>query len=132
LKKRSVWKKLVGKGYTIFDLGRPAVFLIPAKKLNKKLKNGESVKKHLHRFLIKHFGPYTTSTIPSFGFYKNNKGAIISDECIEYEISFAGKKKIPVLIKKLAGLTRTIGEECIYFKAGQYSCLILSKKKPSH
>ncbi len=119
----SKWTSLHGEGYTVEDLGRPAVFLIPAKKL-KQLIGNVTVEEDLHRFLIENFGAYTSSTIPSFGFWRDIKKAAISDECREYEVSFLGKDRIPLLLKKLATVAALIGEECIYVKAGQYAGLV--------
>ncbi|MDA2922393.1 hypothetical protein MYX07_03965 [Patescibacteria group bacterium AH-259-L07] len=124
----SKWKPFEGQEYVIEDLGRPAIFLLPIRKL-KILIEGTTVKEHLHRFLIKNFGAYTTSTIPGFGFWKDVQKATISDECREYEVSFLGKERIPTLLKKLAEIACTIREECVYVKAGQYSCLVYPRRK---
>ena len=126
---RSKWQSLSGSGYRLVDLGRPAVFLLPTKKLSR------AIEKDLHWFIVAHFGAYTTSTIPSFGFWKNAERATISDECRIYEVSFLGKDRIPVLLKKLAKVAAQIEEECIYVKAGQYTALVYPKRtkrrKPS-
>lgn len=120
-KTENKWHSLGGDGYTIKDLGRPAIFLIPVKKL--KLKAGDlTVEEYLHKFLTENFCAYTC--IPSFGFYKSAEGAIIFDECRQYEVSMLGKERIPILLKKLADVAKIIGEECIYVKAGQYSGLL--------
>jgi len=118
--------------YTLKNLGRPAVFLLPLGKLNKKDK-GLSIEEGLHQFLLKNFGAYTTSVIPNFGFWRDNKKKIVYDKCREYEVSFVGKKKIPMLLRKLSEVAKLIKEECIYFKAGQYTCLVFPEiKKPLH
>lgn len=123
------WIGFEGESYHLENLGRPAIFLLPVKKLRKKLK-GVSVELLIHRFLIAKFGSYTSSTIPSFGVWKNAKKAIISDECRQYEVSFVGKERIPILVQKLAEIAGRIGEDCIYFKAGQYSCLVYPAPRP--
>lgn len=119
----SRWESLGGDNYTIEDLGRPAIFLLPTKKI-------DLVRDDLHQFLIDNFGAYTMTTLPSFGFWKNNPGAtaVILDKCCEFEVSFSGKEKIPTLFKKLAEIAKIISEECIYVKAGQYSALIYPKR----
>jgi hypothetical protein len=119
---RSKWQSLAGPEYRLVDLGRPAVFLLPTKKLTK------AIEKDLHRFILAHFGAYTTSTIPSFGFWKDADRATISDECRIYEVSFLGKDRIPVLLRKLAEIAAQIHEECIYLKAGQYTALVYPKR----
>lgn len=116
------WGRFSSRHYALLDLGRPAVFLIPKKKLK------INIRQMLHMFLIKNFGAYTSSTIPGFGFWKDTDKATISDECVEYEVSFLGKERIPTLIKKLAEIASLIDEECIYLKTGQYACLIYPKK----
>ena len=115
------------KYYKLKDLGRPAIFLLPAKKLKRKV-NGISIDKSLNEFILKNFGAYTTSLLPSFGFWRNDKKKIVYDKCLEYEVSFAGKEKIPLLLRKIAEVAAAIDEECIYFKAGQYTCLVFPKK----
>lgn len=127
---RSKWKSLAGENYTIEDLGRPAIFLLPTKKLKQKV-GDITIEEDLHKFLVEHFGAYTSSTIPSFGFWKNAEEATISDECREYEVSFLGKERIPVLFKKLAEIAKIIEEKCIYVKAGQYSGLVYPSQKSS-
>ena len=125
---RSKWAGFKSAKYQLLDLGRPAIFLLPAKKLAKKT-NGVSLKDDLHFFLLKNFGAFSASTIPNFGFWKDNANAVIYDKCIEYEVSFLGKGNIPRLLERLAKLAMTIGEDCIYFKAGQYTCLIYPKRQ---
>lgn len=122
------WSGLEGKGYKIEDLGRPAIFLIPVKKLDIEIL-GRTVEYRLRQFLIEKFGAFTASRIPSFGFWKNTEHAAISDECAIYEVSFVGKDKIPVLLRKLAEIAKDIDEECVYFKAGQYSCLVYPENR---
>lgn len=121
------WSGFSSKDYLIKNLGRPAIFLLPTKKLNKEL-GGETVKNNLHRFLIKNFGSYTTSVVPQFGFWKKAKKSTVVDECHEYEVSFLGKNRIPLLIKKLSEIASATKEECVYLKAGQYSCLVYPRR----
>lgn len=120
------WRGLEGKSYKIEDLGRPAVFLLPLQKL-KKMADGATTEENLHRFLTETFGAFTTTTIPYFGFWRGNGAELTYDECILYEVSFAGKEKVPLLLAKLAEIADAIGEKCIYFKAGQYACLVYPK-----
>ncbi|MEK7653954.1 MAG: hypothetical protein AAB345_01570 [Patescibacteria group bacterium] len=121
------WKGLEGKGYRLENLGRPAIFLLPVWKLKAKLKK-TTIEKDIHEFLIKQFGAYTSTTIPSFGVWKSTQKALVSDECRQYEVSFNGKERIPILAKKLAEIARLIEEDCVYLKAGQYSCLVYPSK----
>lgn len=112
--------------YHIKDLGRPAVFLIPAKKL--KLEVGDvSIEKDLDRFLEKRFGAHTKSSGLYFGVWINGK-RVFYDVCVEYRVSFRGKRRIPILLEKLARIAELIGEECIYIEAGQYAGLVSPPK----
>lgn len=112
--------------YKIQDLGRPAVFLLPSHKLRIKI-SGKTVENELNDFLMENFGAFTTTKLPYFGLWRNDDKEVIYDECVQYEVSFAGKEHIPLLLSKLASIAATINEECIYFKAGQYACLVKPK-----
>ena len=98
------------KYYKLKNLGRPAIFLLPVKKLRKKV-GGISVDKFLNEFILKNFGAYTTSLLPIFGFWRNDRKKIVYDKCLEYEVSFIGKEKIPLLLCKLAEVATAIDEE---------------------
>lgn len=126
MNKANKWAQFRDKSFEIVNLGRPAIFFVPVKKL--KGKNGKQARRKLHLFLISKFGAYSASVVPNFGFWRNITKAVISDKCAVYEVSFDGKDKIPTLVKKLAKLALEIKEECIYLKAGQYSCLVYPKK----
>jgi hypothetical protein len=122
--KQSKWKEFMGDArYRLQDLGRPACFLIPVKKLQRKLQ-GETVEKRLHRFLVTHFEAYTSALIPSFGIWKDVGQEMVLDKCRQYKVSFEGKDRIPLLMAELAEIATLVGEDCIYFEAGQYACLI--------
>ncbi len=120
----SKWKEFEkSPNYYLVDLGRPAVFFIPARKLRKRI-GRKTVTQELHDFLIRHFSAYTTSRTPSLGFWKGVSQTMREDTCVVYEVSFLGKHQIPLLLNKLAEIARAIHEECIYLKAGQYTCLV--------
>ena len=121
------WTEFESCDYRIEDLGRPAIFLIPARKLDWQYMNGR-IRDHLHAFLIEHIGAFTTALIPQFGVWTSAGDRIIYDECCQYEVSFVGKERISLLMRKLAMLARQIEEECIYFKAGEDACLIYPSK----
>ena len=113
--------------YGITDLGRPAVFMIPTKKLQKKLEQGKTIKTDLQKFLSKNFGAYSLSPIPGyFGVWIDNE-RVIYDKCTEFKVSFLGKEKISLVMTKLADIAKRIGEKCIYLEAGQYACLVCPK-----
>ena len=85
---------------------------------------GSTVEENLHQFLAKELGAFTTTTVPYFGFWRSANDRTAYDECRLYEVSFVGKERIPVLLEKLAEVALAVDEECIYFKAGQYACLV--------
>ena len=116
------WAEFNNGSFKLLNLGRPAVFFVPTKKF--KHRKGIQIRQDLHLFLITQFGAYSTSLTPSFGFWRDTSKVMTTDECAVYEVSFAGKEKIPILMRKLAELALRIEEECIYLKTGQYSCLV--------
>lgn len=120
---KNPWKEFEDESYRLEDLGRAATFLLPSHKL--RMDFGDStVEKVLENFLFDNFYAFTTTTFPSAGLWRNNENKVFYDECKRYEVSFAGKEKIPIIIKKLAEICKHIEEECLYFTAGQYVCII--------
>ncbi|OGZ93913.1 MAG: hypothetical protein A3A28_05415 [Candidatus Sungbacteria bacterium RIFCSPLOWO2_01_FULL_47_32] len=117
-----------GRNYVLKDLGRPAVFFIPSYKLKGRV-DSRAIQDGLHSFLVRNFGAFTSTLVPYFGHWKNDGAELIYDESCMYEVSFLGKERIPPLLEKLAEVAESIGEDCIYFKAGQYSCSVWPKKK---
>ena len=122
------WEGLDGPRYELIDLGRPATFFLPSHKLQRKM-GKETIEEHLRSFLHRNFQAFTTTTVPYFGFWRDNGGKIHYDECRLYEVSFKGKERIPALCETLAEVARVIGEESIYLRAGQYTCLVKPKQK---
>lgn len=121
---KNPWSNLEGEGFKLENLGRPAVFLIPSHKLRKEI-DGQTVEELLQDFLLKEFGAFTSSLIPSFGVWSaQGRKKPVTDECRQYEVSFVGIDKIRPLLQKLADICRTIQEDCLYFKAGEDTCLI--------
>lgn len=118
------WEGLAGNGARLMDLGRPAIFLIPANKLDHIWKGTQTIRGLLHHMLSKRWNAYSTSLVPSFGVYTSGSGLQMKDQCVVYEVSFVGKEGIPELTRLLAKIARRIDEECIYLKAGQYACLV--------
>lgn len=127
LENESVWEQFRGEEYELKDLGRPAVFLLPSHKLRLKEENGKTIEDNLHSFLIEKFGAFTTTSVPYFGFWHDKKTQIDYDECRLYEVSFLGKENIPPLLTRLSQIAKEIKEDCVYFKAGQRTCLIYPK-----
>ncbi len=125
------WFGLGGETYEIEDLGRAAVFLLPSNKM--KMSVGErTVEEELCSFLAETFGGFSITTVPYFrGFWRDSNAKISYDECCLCEVSFVGKERISVLLAKLSEIASIIGEQRIYFKAGQYSSLMRPKQVPN-
>ena len=118
------WAEFQDSAYRTVDLGRPAVFLIPVAKLEMQMPSGQTVEEELRTFIIEKFAAFTPHQIPSFGIWHDAEGIAVSDACIRYEVSFVGKENIRPLLRKLAEVALAINEDCIYFSAGQYTCLL--------
>ncbi len=71
--------------YTITNLGRPAKFLIPTKKLKVK-KDRVELKDRLGYWLAENFGAYTYNSKKSFGLWVNGL-ELVYDKCREYKVS---------------------------------------------
>ncbi|MBU6501024.1 MAG: hypothetical protein KGJ89_02770 [Patescibacteria group bacterium] len=131
MKQQSKWREFADNPrYWVEDLGRPAVFLIPIRKLNKKI-GGKTVKSIVYDFLIQRFNACTIPKSTVTGFWKDSSGEIHKDVCRVYEVSFLGKQRIPFLLERLAEVASAIHEKGIYVKAGQYTCVVYPRdKKP--
>ncbi len=123
----NIWQQFESpdSNYHLQDLGRPAVFLIPLTKLQWKV-DGVACGEHIQQFLTATFGAcsFRSSPVPSSGIWIGPGQKIELDESLRYEVSFAGKDRIPLLLEELARIAILIEEKCIYFAAGQYACLI--------
>jgi hypothetical protein len=125
---QSKWRDFMNDPrYHLDDLGRPAFFLIPTKKLEW-VAGGETIQRQLHRFLITNFGGFTTALIPSFGIWKDANQEAVEDECRQYRVSFDGKERIPLLAAELARIAALIDEDCIYLEAGQYAATVSPRR----
>ena len=79
----SKWDGLDGPGFRFEDLGRPAVFLIPVSKLQKRI-GGKSAAEDLDHFLTQNFGAFTRMTIVNFGVWVDGPKTIVYDKCSLY------------------------------------------------
>lgn len=120
---KNPWSSFEDDGYILENLGRPAVFLIPSHKLRGDF-DGSTVEEALHAFLLQNFEAFTTTTVPYFGFWRDEGSKFVYDECRLYEVSFVGPERIKPLVIKLAEICAAIREDCFYFKAGEDACLI--------
>jgi len=113
---KNKWKQFEGRGCTIIDLGRAAVFALPEQKLKQKI-GKTTVADRIKAFLEAQYGAYTC--MPCEGSWRG-----VTERGLSYEVSFLGKHRLPKLIREITRIARLTNEECIYLKAGQYSCLI--------
>lgn len=112
------WQGFEHPEYELIDIGRPAVFLVPNSCLTREQRE------ELELFLKETYGGFQRLNAVVSGVYTSENGDTVLDDCIQYEVSFKGKDRIPELARMLANLARLTGEEAIYLKAGQYSALL--------
>jgi hypothetical protein len=124
----SKWDGLAPQGCQLVDLGRPAVFYIPSYLLRRTF-SGRLIEDILSDWLIKRFGAFTATLIPQLEVWVSARQQLRFDECRQYEVAFVGKERISELIAFLVRICQITGEDCFYFKAGQYACLIYPDKK---
>ena len=125
----SKWAEFTSDAYQIVDLGRPAVFFIPAPKLECTM-GDVTVREAIAEFLMEEFGAFTTTLLPQFGVWMDRGQKVHYDECCRYEVSFVGKENIPKLLEFLAQVARATDEICLYVAAGQYTCLLYPADAP--
>ncbi len=122
------WDGLTDGTFEFVDLGREAEFVLPVTKLGLKFQ-GISVEEMVHDFLVRNFSKaFTVMKMESFGVWMNGRLILEYDESKLYKVAFLGKELIAKLGGFLAQIAVKTNEECIYFKAGQYSSLIYPKK----
>ena len=123
---QSIWSQFDTDKVHFQDLGRSAIFLIPENKLALNI-GGEKVEQHLWNFLVTNFGAFTFSVVSNYGVWIGGRAIVYADVSRLYDVSFTGKERISILGEKLAEIAKVVGEECIYFKAGQYTALVYPK-----
>lgn len=119
------WREFPSSKYTLMDLGRPAVFLVPTKKLQCRM-NDVSIEEAIRQFLMKEFSAFSMTPLPYFGVWMDGE-MIHYDECCRYEVSFLGKQHIQTLLEFLSDVAIATEEICLYVCAGQYTCLLYPK-----
>ncbi len=112
------WQGFEDPDYELVDIGRPAVFLIPNACLNRE------TREEVELFLRETYGGFQRLKSLVSGVYTTDSGDVVLDDCVQYEVSFKGKDRIPELARMLANVARLTGQEAIYLKAGQYASLL--------
>jgi hypothetical protein len=101
----------------IKHLGEVAIFYLPKKKINKK------IRKEIHNFFVDNYNAYTHE-LSTINGYWSKKNKIIKDKHERYEVSFCGKKNFEKFIDFLSYLRKKTKEESIYLVISEESFLI--------
>jgi hypothetical protein len=120
---RNPWRSFSQQGYRLVNLGRPAKFYVPMTKIGQTFREA-TVDDALAAFLVKEFGAYSRTLLPSYGFWKDDRARIHYDQCFCYTVAFVGKHRIEGLLRCLGELCSAIQEECLYFEAGEDAALV--------
>jgi hypothetical protein len=112
----------------LVHIGQVAVFYFPAKKLYENI-GGKPTHEFIHEFLIQNYDAYTLERGQSNeGFWRRSKdGVLCHDTNVRYEVSFAGKEKIPAFIDFLSKVCTEANEEAIYLTMGRHSYFVTPK-----
>lgn len=110
----------------LMHIGQVAVFYVPRMKRFECYHLGQSVHSAIHEFLIENFDAYTVENSGNAdGYWRRNKNeSLCHDMSARYEVSFAGKDKIPAFVDFLSAICRAMGEEAIYLTMGRNSYLV--------
>lgn len=111
----------VGKRYEKVSLGMPAIFYLPALKIN--ADEYKEVKSKLHTFLLKEFGGYTAEKGGMAGYWIDGT-TIDYTENIKYTVAVGKHKSMDILEEFIASVGDELSEKAIYFETGKDSWLI--------
>ncbi len=104
--------------------GEPAVFFIPAMKINDP--KNKSLAEGMHDFLITEFGGYTSERGNILGYWRE-KASTDYTEHVKYIVAFKSKAKLRLLEKFIAELAKKLDEKAIYMETGNSSWLIYTQ-----
>lgn len=104
--------------------GEPAVFFIPAMKINDPKNKAKADR--LHDFLIKEFGGYTSERGNILGYWRK-KASTDYTEHVKYIVAFKNPSKLSLLEQFIAGLAKEMKEQAIYMETGKNSWLIYTE-----
>ena len=102
-------------------IGEVAVFYLPIKKIDKKVRN------RIHNFFVKNYYAYTHEISKIQGFWAKGSKTI-KDRHERYEISFKGEKNLKKFIEFISEICYIIKEDSIYLTIGGESYLISPRK----
>ncbi len=106
------------------SLGKRAAFLLPSLKLKDRNESGTAIEQDVHRFLIEQFGGYTATVGNLFGYWKDAQGNDSYGEHRLFTVALQDEARLPALKQYLGNLATQMGEECIYFEAGDSVILV--------
>lgn len=102
-------------------IGKVAVFYVPSKKLNSRIRN------EIHEFFMSKHRAYTHESGNIRGFWHDGE-SINRDVHDRYEISFSGEEKFKDFVEFLSVLCGEVDEKSIYLTMADESYLIRPKR----
>lgn len=111
------FRKWMGENPNAKHLGKVAVFYIPTKKVDEKIRNS------IHDFFVHNHGAYTHDSGDIKGYWMDG-GILARDSHERYEISFRGQSNFKNLVVFLSELCLEINEKSIYMTFAGESYLI--------
>lgn len=105
-------------------MGRVVRFLLPSLKLKQAGEGTRTREEQVHRFLTATFGGYTAASGNLFGYWKDDSGHEQYGEHREFTVALEDEGRLGELKDFLAGLARSIDEECIYVEVGGEAVLV--------
>jgi hypothetical protein len=112
-------------------LGRNVRFLLPSLKLMQPSRDGESIERTVHSFLVDHFGGYTATSASLFGFWKDEEGEQLYGEHREFVVALPDDKGLPELKAFLGTVACALGEQCLYVEVAGNAALLYGHPDPN-
>lgn len=106
-------------------------FLLPSLKLKQAGEGLRTLEQEVHRFLSATFGGYTAASGNLFGYWKDDTGREEYGEHREFTAALLDESRLDELKHFLAGLARSMKEECIYVEVGGEAVLVYARRASS-
>jgi hypothetical protein len=111
-------------------LGRNVRFLLPSLKLMQPTRDGDSVERSVHRYLVEHFGGYTATSANLFGFWRDEDGIPLYGEHREFVVALPNDQGLPELKAFLGQVACALEEQCLYFEVAGMATLLYGHADP--
>lgn len=98
-------------------IGRMAVFYLPSPL-------PVATRIRVEKFLLDHFRGYTCQDVSTSGAWRSDNDEVVFDSNVRFEVSFAGKDRIPELVRFLREVCRDLDQDAIYLTMGEDSFLV--------